>query len=59
MTTTETPPNFIKTHCYNCKSGWTRITDGKPLTICFFDRQPIDPALTSCDRHETRPIKEN
>lgn len=51
----KTPTGFGKTHCMNCKAGWTRYgEDDQALTVCLLDREPILAGMTDCDRYESR-----
>ena len=49
------PRDFAKTHCTQCKAGWTRIgRSGNALTFCLLDREPVLSGMTDCDRYEPR-----
>ena len=48
-----TPTGFGRTHCMQCKAGWTRTgEEGGVLTVCLLDREPILTDMTDCDRYE-------
>jgi hypothetical protein len=51
----KTPEGYAKTHCTQCKAGWTRTgSKGGSLTICLLDREPVLSGMTNCDRYEPR-----
>ena len=52
----ETVSDYAKTHCAQCKYGWSRdMADGGEFMICLLDRQQVYKTMTRCNRYKRDP----
>jgi hypothetical protein len=52
----EAIPDYTKTHCMQCKYGWSRGTsEGAEVLFCLLDRQPVFKNITRCNQYKLDP----
>ena len=48
--------DYAKTHCTQCKYGWSRgMSEGPEILFCLLDKKPVPKNMAHCNRYELKP----